>query len=47
MADYYSDNANALFERYTALDFETVHAELLFLLTPRPKSLFGDSSGRC
>ena len=28
MADYYSDNAEALFERYNALEFEKVHADL-------------------
>ena len=29
MADYYSDNADALFERYNALDFDAVHADLV------------------
>jgi len=44
MADYYSDNADALFERYTAFDFETVHAELLPLVTPGPESRFNGAA---
>ena len=48
MADYYSDNANALFERYNALDFEMVHAALIPMLPGTPKTALdiGAGSGR-
>ena len=45
MTDYYSDNANALFERYTALDFETVHAELLSCLPDTPGAALDVGAG--
>ena len=45
MADYCSDNANALFERYTALDFETVHAELLSCLPDTPGAALDVGAG--
>ncbi|MEX0386030.1 hypothetical protein [Spiribacter onubensis] len=34
--DFHSGNAEALFERYNALDFETVHADLLSCLPETP-----------
>ncbi|AUB78153.1 hypothetical protein BA899_06945 [Spiribacter sp. SSL99] len=48
MADYYSDNAETLFERYNALDFEGVHAALIPMLpgTPRAALDIGAGSGR-
>ena len=48
MADYYSDNADTLFERYNALDFETVHADLLPILPATPGTALdvGAGSGR-
>jgi len=45
MADYYSDNANALFKRYTALDFETVHAALLSCLPDTPGAALDVGAG--
>jgi len=45
MADYYSDNADALFERYTALDFEKVHADLLPCLSDTPGAALDVGAG--
>lgn len=45
MADYYSENADALFERYTALDFEAVHADLLGCLPDQPGSALDVGAG--
>ena len=45
MADYYSDNADALFERYTALDFEAVHADLLSCLPDTPGAALDVGAG--
>ena len=45
MADYYSDNADALFQRYTALDFETVHADLLPCLPDSPGAALDVGAG--
>lgn len=46
--DFYSDNADTLFERYNALDFETVHADLLGCLPEAPGAALdiGAGSGR-
>ncbi|MEX0384602.1 methyltransferase domain-containing protein [Spiribacter pallidus] len=45
MADYYSDNANALFKRYTALDFEAVHANLLPCMPDTPGAALDIGAG--
>ena len=45
MADYYSDNADALFERYSALDFETVHSDLLSCLPDTPGAALDVGAG--
>lgn len=46
--DYYSANAEALFTAYTALDFETVHADWLTCLPEKPGTALdvGAGSGR-
>jgi SAM-dependent methyltransferase len=46
--NYYSDNAEALFTAYTALDFETVHADWLACLPKNPGTAMdiGAGSGR-
>ncbi|RZU98718.1 class I SAM-dependent methyltransferase [Spiribacter vilamensis] len=48
MADFYSENAETLFERYNALDFEAVHAALMPLLPSTPGTALdvGAGSGR-
>ena len=45
MADYYSDNADALFQRYTALEFKTVHADLLPCLPDTPGAALDVGAG--
>lgn len=45
MADYYSDNAKALFERYNALDFEAVHADLMPCLPEMPGAALDVGAG--
>ena len=48
LVEYYSDNAEALFTAYTALDFETVHAHWLACLPDEPGTALdvGAGSGR-
>ena len=45
MTDYYSDNADALSERYTALDFATVHTDLLSCLPDTPGAALDVGAG--
>lgn len=48
MADFYSEKAETLFERYNALDFEAVHAALIPMLPGTPGTALdvGAGSGR-